>query len=188
MTLVISTVEAHSVIMGADSASGSPEESYVCSHLAKIALCGPYLVGWCGAARVGQILHHCVQWPEPADSDDLLPFLVQEVAPEIRRAVKGAGAEYPGRGFLGEKTAVLVGIRGQLYSFGCDLAVVRWDGPICIGCGRHAAYPVLEALKLAGIEPARKRIEMTLDIVARHAPVVEPPFRFLELSSTASQG
>ncbi len=181
MTLIIGKEKQGRIIMAADSAFGSPEEFYIYPNVSKIARCGPYLVGGCGATRITQTLRHFVEWPEPPESDDLLPFLIREVLPEVRRAVEAVGAGQSGRLFLGDKTALLIGIRGQLYAVGSDLAVIRTHGLACIGCGRHAAYPVMEALERAGIEPARKRIEMTLDIVARHVPVVEPPFRFFEL-------
>ncbi len=134
MTLIIAQAEADRILMASDSAGGTPEEFYVLPHFAKIARCGPYLVGACGSARIMQILHHCVAWQEPPDVGDRLPFLVQEVVPEVRRAVQEAGAANTGRQFLGEKTAVLFGVRGELYCVGTDLTVVRWSGPACIGC------------------------------------------------------
>ena len=136
----------------------------------------------CGSARVGQVLQHCTEWPEPPPSVDLLPFLVREVVPEILRSVRDAGAAEPSDGlYLGKTTVVLLGVRGELYVLASDLTVFRARGPACIGCGRRAAYPVLDALEAASIRPARRRMEMTLDIVARHVPFVAPPFRFLEL-------
>ncbi len=180
MTTVIAVEEHARVIMGADSAAGKPEEYYVFRHLEKIARCGRYLIGHCGNARIGQVLHHLVEWPEPPSSGPLAPFLIREVMPEVRRAVQDAGAAQEGRCILGDTTVVLLAVRGELYVVCADLTVIRSDGLACIGCGRHAAYPAMEALELSGVEPARKRIETALEIVARRVPVVEPPFRFLE--------
>jgi len=188
MTLIIGKEEQGRVIMAADSAFGSPEEHYVLPDVSKIERCGPYLVGACGMTRITQTLRHFMEWPEPPDSRDLLPFLIREVLPEIRRAVEVVGAAQSGRAFLGDKTVVMIGVRGQLYYVSSDMAVIRPNGSACIGCGRHAAYPVMEALERAGIAPARKQIEMTLDIVARHVPVVEPPFRFFELPTERDDG
>ena len=152
--------------------------------MTKIARCGPYLFGYCGNARIGQVLHYLLEWPEPPESGPLAPFFVRMLMPEIRRAVQDAGAAQQGRGILGEATILLVAVRGELYVVDPELTVVRTDGLACIGCGRHAAYPAMEALKAAGVEPARKRIEMALEIVAHRVPVVEPPFRFLESCAT----
>ena len=131
MTLVIAIEVPGGVIMAADSAAGRPEEFYVYRHLAKIARCGPYLVGHCGNARIGQVLNHLVP---------LAPFLIREVMPAVRRALHDAGAAQEGPAILGETTVVLVALGGELYIVGNDLTVVRSEGLTCIGCGRHAAY------------------------------------------------
>ena len=188
MTLVIANEVPGGVIMAADSAAGKPEEFYVYRHLEKIARCGRYLVGHCGNARIGQVLNHLVEWPEPPSSGPLAPFLIREVIPAIRRALQHAGAAQEGPAILGETTVVLVAVGSELYIVGNDLTVVRSEGLTCIGCGRHAAYPVMEALEAAGVEPAQRRIEMALEIVARRVPVVEPPFRFLTLPAECNDG
>ncbi len=188
MTLVIAVEEAGRVVMGADSAAGNPEEFYVYPRLEKIARRGPYLVGHCGNGLVGQVVNILVEWPEPPVSGELLPFLVREVVPEIRRTVRAADAAGEGRFILGDKTVLLLGVRGRLFVVGADLCVVRSPGLSCIGAGRHAAYPAMEALEAAGVEPARKRIETALEIVARRVPVVEPPFRILEGRAREDQG
>ena len=105
------------------------------------------------------------------------------MAPAILLAAQAAGIE-PAQGlFLGDRTVVQIGVRGELYVMGSDLVVFRSRGLSCIGYGRHAGYPVMEALDRAGVGPARRQIEMTLEIVAQHVPVVAPPFRFLEQSA-----
>ena len=182
MSLIIGVEEEGRVILAADSAASTEErfEFYSLRHLEKIARCGPYLVGYCDNARVGQVLFHHVDWPDPPESGPLASFLVREVVPEIRRAVHAAGAAQEGRTFLGPRTVVLVAARGELYAVGADLAVVRSEGLVCIGSGRSAAYPVMDALLAAGVSSVRERIEMTLETVARRSPNVAPPFRFLE--------
>ncbi len=179
MTLIIAETETEQVVMGADSVAGTGEEVYTYPHHPKIFERGPYLVGSCGLARIGQILHYLVDWPEPPATDDLLPFLVRELVPEIRRGVTDAGAAEEGRWILGDKTVVLVALHAQIFVVGADLIVLRSDGVSCIGSGRHMAYPTTSALKAVGVEPAAKRIEMTLEAVAKHSPLVGPPWRFL---------
>jgi hypothetical protein len=180
MSLVISEEEEGRVIMGADSAAGSAEEIHVYPDLEKIVQRGPYLVGHCGQALVGQAVNVFVEWPEPPKSGELLPFLVREVVPEIRRGVQEAGAVYEGPAILGDKTVLVLALRGQLFVIGSDLFVIKSPGLTCIGAGRPYAYPTMKALKAAGVEPARKRIEMTLKAAAEECPFVRPPFRFLK--------
>ena len=186
MSLVIGIEHEDRVILAGDSAVGivdHPGEIYSLRHLEKIARCGPYLLGYCDNARIGQVVVHHVDRPEPPESGPLAPFLVREVVPEIRRAVEAAGAAQEGRAVLGPKTVVLVAVRGELYIISADFTVIRSEGFTCIGFGRAAAYPVMDALLAAGIESAHKRVEMTLEIVSGRSPFVAPPFRFLESSS-----
>lgn len=125
-------------------------------------------------------LNLLVEWPEPARSGELLPFFAREVVPEIRRAVRDAGAAQEGRAILGENTVLLVGLCGRLFIIAPDLNVVRSPGLSCIGAGRHHGYGAMHALKAAGVEPARKRIELALQTAANFSPYVRPPFRILE--------
>lgn len=180
MTLVIAEKEAGRVIMGADSAAGGREEIHTYPDIEKVVRRGPYLVGHCGSGRIGQVVNLLVEWPDPPQSGALLPFLVREVVPRIRRAVRDAGAAREGVAILGEKTVLLVGLHGQLLAIGCDLNVLDLSGPACIGAGRHHGYGAMHALKAAGVEPARKRVEMALRAAADDSLYVRPPFHILE--------
>ncbi len=180
MTLVIAEKEAGRVIMGADSAAGNREEIHTVPDLEKIVLRGPYLVGHCGNGRVGQVVNLLVEWPEPPRSGELLPFLVREVVPEIRRAVQDAGAAQEGPAILGATTVLLIGLNGQLFVVARDLNVIISPGTACIGSGRHHGDAAMHALTAAKIEPARKRIEMALQAAADNSLYVRPPFRILE--------
>ncbi len=180
MTLVIAEEEDERVIMGADSAAGDREEVYAYPDLEKIVRRGPYLVGHCGSGRVGQVLNLLVEWPEPPGSGELLPFFAREVVPEIRRAIQDAGAVQEGGGILGDKTVLLVGVRGKLFIIAADLNVVHSPGLSCIGAGRHHGYGAMHALKAAGIGPAQTRIEIALKAAAKTSLYVRPPFRILE--------
>lgn len=182
MTLVIAQQEAGRVIMGADSAAGSTDEIHTYPDLEKIFRRGPYLVGVCGSWLICQVVNYLVEWPEPPDSGDLLPFLFGEVVPEIRRAVKAADALHGAPTFLGDKTVLLVGLRGQLFIITSDLSVVRSAGLSCIGSARQYGYAAMHALKAAKIKSARRRIEMALETAAEFSNFVRPPFRILESS------
>ncbi len=179
MTLVIAEEEANRVIMGADSAAGDRDEIHTYPDLEKIVQRGSYLVGHCGNGLVGQVVNLLVEWPEPPGSGELLPFFAREVVPEIRRAIQDAGAAQEGRGILGDKTVLLIGLSGQLFIVGADLNVVRSPGLSCIGAGRHHGYGAMHALKAAGVAPAQKRIEIALQTAANYPPYVRPPFRLL---------
>jgi hypothetical protein len=42
----------------------------------------------------------------------------------------------------------------------------------------------MHALKAAGVEPARKRIDLALQTAANFSPYVRPPFRILETAES----
>jgi hypothetical protein len=183
MSLIISAEEAGRVVMGADSAGGTPDEVYTFPDLEKIVQRGPYLVGACGDGRVCQIIRTLVDWPdlpEVGDLGELQTFLIREVAPVVRETVEKAGALHDGRAKLGNKTQVVLGVKGQIFSLTTDLAVVKTTPVTCIGAGRHHGYAAMHALAAAGVDTARKRIEMALEAAAEHSLYVRPPFRFLE--------
>lgn len=183
MTLIISAEEEGCVIMGADSAASSPNEVYTFPALEKIVQCGEYLIGACGSGRVCQIIRTLVEWPEVPETDVLMPFLVRKVAPAIRDAVEEAGALQEGLSGLGNKTQIVLGIKGQLFYIATDLAIVKSHSMGCIGSGRHHGYAAMHALAAVGVGPARKRIQLALEAAAEYSLQVRPPFRFLESPS-----
>jgi len=179
MTLIVTEKDPDRIVMGADSALGAADEVYTCPNTQKIFRADSYLVGVCGSTRISQILQF-MRWPNPPDAIDD-PFIVRNIVPAIREAAHDGGALLNGHAVLGERTVITVAVHGEIIVLGCDLAMVRLNGPVCIGSGRHAAYATMRALKAAGVEPARRRIELTLEAVAEYSLYVRPPFRVLEL-------
>ena len=182
MTCVVATIDGNTIQAGSDTAIGHFEEIYdMAEH--KVFIRGSYLIGFCGSARVGQILQYKVELPAPPDEEDLTPFLVQEIVPRIRQAVEAEGSANEGRNFLGDKTVVLMGCRSQLWCILADTTVVETVPFAAIGSGRHHAYGALHALEAAGVEPARERLEWALGAAAEFSPMVRRPFRFYSLEA-----
>jgi ATP-dependent protease HslVU (ClpYQ) peptidase subunit len=176
MTIVLAETEDQTVTFAADSAGSWGDEIYTID-LPKAFTLGPYLFGYCGSYRIGQVLRHCLELPEPPASDPE-KFLVREVVPILRQAVVDQGAAADGRFFLGEKTTILVAFRGRIWSIGTDLAVFPELSYAAIGSGRLRAYGALHALNAAGVEPARRRLELALTATAEHTANVRPPWHF----------
>ncbi len=146
MTVVIADTE-ESVVFAADSAAANGSEIYTLDT-EKVFKRDGYLFGYCGSYRIGQILRHCVALPEyPDESADMERFMVRELVPAIRKAVETEGAAGEGRGFLGEQTCILTCVRGQIWTIGPDLTVIRESPFAAIGSGRLRAYPALHALR-----------------------------------------
>jgi len=183
MTCIVGLTDGKTVTFGADSATGMGEEIYTLK-VHKAFARGPYLFGVCGSPRVGQILRFRMELPEPP-ATDLEPFLVRELVPVIRRALAEEGVAGSGQAILGEKTTILVGCRGQLWTICSDLTVVREVAYAAIGSGRLRAYGALHALAAAGVEPARRRLELALEAAAAYTANVRPPWTFVSGGATA---
>ena len=181
MTCVVGSIDGQSVILGADSAAiGAPDDSEIYTMPEpKVFTCGSYVFGVCGSYRVGQVLRYRAELPEPAPSTDLRSFLVRELVPAIGSLLEAEGVVGSRRTYLGEKVALLLGYQGQLWCITSDLTVLPEVEFGAIGSGRIRAYSALHALKAAGIEPARRRLEIALEATARYTASVRPPWHFV---------
>jgi hypothetical protein len=177
MSCIVGITDGKTVTFGADSAGGLGDEIYTLD-VHKAFARGPYLFGVCGSMRVGQVLRFKAELPEPP-ATDLEPFLVRELVPAIRRALTEEGVAGSGTEILGDKTAILLGCRGQLWTICQDLTLVREAPYAAIGSGRLRAYGALHALHASSVEPARRLLEMALAAAAAYTSNVRPPWHFV---------
>ncbi len=179
MTVVLADTEDGDLIFAADSAASHGDEIYTVATPKVFAL-GSYLFGYAGSYRIGQILRHYVELPEPP-ARDAERFLVREVVPILRDAVREQGAAGPGKAVLGERTALLIGFRGRVWCVGADLTVTPEGAYAAIGSGRLLAYAAFHALDAVGVAPGRRRLELVLQATAKHTASVRRPWRFVTL-------
>lgn len=184
MTLVLALVDDEGNIhAGADSAIGGENEIYR-FHEPKVFIKGPYLLGYCQSARLGQVLRYHFEAPEPStDEEDLNGFMVATFVPALRRVLEIHGAMTPGLVEMPKGSVVMVGYRSQLWCISTNLTVTQMTPRAAIGSGRSHAYGALHALMASGTEPFGRIIELTMEAAAEHSPRVRPPFRYLELSA-----
>ena len=180
MTCVVGTIDGGAIILGADSAAvGEGPEIYTMPE-PKVFACGPYLLGVCGSYRVAQVLRYRAELPVPPAGADLESFLVRNLLPVIGDLLEAEGGVVgSSRTFLGERVALLLGCEGQLWHVGSDLTVLPEGEYGAIGSGRLRAYAALHALKAAGVEPARRRLELALETAAKYTATVRPPWHFV---------
>ena len=100
----------------------------------------PYVIGVCGSYRVAQVLRYRAELPEPSCSSDLESFLVRDLVPAIGDRLASEGVVGSHRTYLGEKVAILLGCRGQLWCITSDLTVLPEVEFGAIGSGRLRAY------------------------------------------------
>ncbi len=183
MTCVVGSIDGQSVILAADSAAvGDPDGSEIYTMPEpKVFECGAYLIGVCGSYRVGQVLRYRGQLPEPsATAADVGSFLIRDLAPAIGELLAAEGVVGSHRTDLGDKVALLLGYRGQLWCIASDLSVLPEVEFGAIGSGRLRAYAALHALKSAGVEPAQRRLELALEAAAKYTASVRPPWHFVQ--------
>ena len=176
MTCIVAETDGQEILFAADSAWGHGDEIYTLDT-PKIFQHGECLFGVCGSFRVAQILRHHVEPPTPPD-DDLESFLVRDLLPALRAAVLEHHTAGPGFAFLGEKTTLLIGCRGQLWTVGTDLIAIRENPFAAIGSGRLRAYGALHALHAEDHATPQRRLELALGAAAAYTTTVRPPWRF----------
>ncbi len=179
MTCIVAIKDGKTLYFGADSKAGSPTtgEGYSATT-PKVFRKGEYMVGYTISFRAGQVLHHDVDWPAPpADlpADQLESFMVREVVPRLRNALRDAGALKTSEG-VDQGAHFVIGLRGQLFSVGLDFSATGLvDDYMAIGSGRHHAYGALHAL--AGLQMApEERIQRALAAAAQYTMNVGAPF------------
>lgn len=172
MTCIVGVQHQGRVFIGGDSAGVAGYSISVRSDV-KVFRNGPYVMGFCGSFRMGQLLHHAFDAPKPA-AKRLDRFMVTTFVDEARQCL------YTG-GFLTIKNSeetgglFLVGVAGQLFQIDSDFQVGRLnDGYTAIGCGEDLALGSLYTS--AGMAP-RKRVTAALNAAAHHSAGVCGPFR-----------
>jgi hypothetical protein len=194
MTCVVGFSDGNTIIFGADSAAagGGPETSAAGEIYTpaepKVFPCGAYLLGVCGSYRVAQVLRHRAELPEmPAATEDLERFLVRDLLPALAATIEAAAIAGTRPGYLGDQVAILLGIRGRLWTVCSDLTLLPESGFGALGSGRHRAYGALYALDAAGVEGPRRRLEIALEAAAAYTSDVRPPWHFVSSEDKAIQ-
>jgi len=167
--------------MGADSAA-SGNRFIRTTNLPKIFRRGPFLMGYCGSFRMGQVLQHTLKIPEQDKNETDDSFMVNRFIENVRAAFKRQGVtsieqnKEKGGQFL-------IGYHGRLFSINNDFHVGDMlDGFDCIGSGAAVALGAMKALEG---RPPKERIEQALEIAAYYVADVTGPFHLLSLGPDA---
>jgi ATP-dependent protease HslVU (ClpYQ) peptidase subunit len=193
MTCIVAVTDHRTVVMGADSASTGEHDLHI-RATPKLFRTGPYAIGYTRSWRMGQILRHVTELPEPPDTTDgdaLEHFLVAELIPAIRQSFHAHGfaktsrvartADYTEEGQ--EVSGVfLVGLAGHVFEIREDYQVVRPATPYAaVGAGAITALGALHALHEHTDVELRARAEIALAAAETYTQSVRRPFHFLEL-------
>lgn len=193
MTCIVAVTDHRTVVMGADSASAGEHDLHI-RATPKLFRAGPYGIGYTRSWRMGQILHHVTELPEPPDTTDgdaLEHFLVAELIPAIRQSFHDHGFAKTSRvarstDYTEEGQEVsgvfLVGLAGHLFEIREDYQVVRPATPYAaVGAGAITALGALHVLHEHTDVELRARAEIALAAAETYTQSVRRPFHFLEL-------
>jgi ATP-dependent protease HslVU (ClpYQ) peptidase subunit len=179
MTCVIGLVQRKRIYIGADSAAVG-NRFIRTTNLPKVFRKGPFLIGYCGSFRMGQVLEYCLEVPAQRKDEPVTSFLVNGFIEGVRSALKakGVAAVEQNKEKGGQ---FLVGYKGRLYSVNSDFHVGDMlDEFDCIGSGAPVALGAMKALE--GLGP-KQRIERALEITAYYTPDVCGPFHILSMGA-----
>lgn len=189
MTCILGMEHQNKVYIGGDSARMSGwERNILSSH--KVFRLNDFLIGYSGAVRMQNIMHHCVTIDRrQADDECEEQFVVTGLVEAVRKAMKDNGyiTGEQGRDTTGNN-AFLAGYRGKLYWIGSDFDVSHFTGGIAaVGTGADYALGALRMqLKMREQLIARGRkvdplnpetmIWQALEIATEYCASVAPPF------------
>ncbi len=180
MTVIAALVQDNIIYMGGDSASVGNYDINVMST-PKVFINGPFLIGFAGSWRFGQLLQYNFQPPRPSwiGDNDPMRFMVTKVVPALRECFKDGGLAQTveGQEFGGR---CLIGYAGHLYYFESDYHVNEpLDGFIAVGIGAQIAHGAMFAS--SQVPNPWKRVRTALEASERFNGGVRGPFTLLAL-------
>ena len=172
MTCIVGLTNKGRVYIGGDSAFFDGTDLMVRDDL-KVFLNGPYVIGYCGSPRAGQLLRYTLKPPTPRVTD-LHKFMATKFIDAVRQSFKDGGfSKREHEVETGER--FLVGVKGRLFYVDHDYQVGEpREAFAAVGCGDQIAHGALFAQ-----DPTLKpdeRIRQALRAAERFSTGVRGPF------------
>jgi ATP-dependent protease HslVU (ClpYQ) peptidase subunit len=185
MTCIVGLKTPKGVFMGGDSAGISPgtlEASIV--KQPKVFHRPPFVIGYAGSFRLGQVLEYDFQPPEIGAEDrrDLMRYMVSKFVPRLREAVKDSGAAVIS-GTMEFAGAFLVGVYDRLFEVQDNFQIIEVSKRYnAIGAGATFAVGAMHLAESAGISKSEPEwaVKAALEAAAEHSIAVRPPFVFVQ--------
>jgi hypothetical protein len=173
VTAIAGFADGTRVWVGGDSASGRGTELRVRGEGKVFVLDGRMVLGFCGSARVADVVRYKLK---PPDHDPRKPdreYLAAAFVDAMRAALKEAGTLTVKGGTEHMGGEFLLGYRGNLYAMYGDFQLgVLDDGIGAVGCGQDLC---LGALAVGKGEP-EDRVRAALAVAERFSAFVRGPF------------
>ena len=192
MTCIVAVRDGRTVVIGGDSAAVGEHEVYI-RATRKVFITGAYAIGFTRSWRMGQILRHETELPEPPDTRDggeLEEFLVSSLVPAIRRSFHEHGFAKTVRAtrtpdYIEDGQEIggvfLLGLHGHIFEVRNDYQVVRPATPYAaVGDGAIAALGALHALTAHTTLTLKELATAALMAAETYSRSVRSPFHFIE--------
>lgn len=178
LTVISAIVHEDAVYMGGDSAGVAGLSVSVRSDQ-KVFVNGPFIMGFAGSFRVGQLLRYFFSPPEQQCKQDTFEFMVVDFIDAVREQMKTAGT-MKADGVDEIIADFMVGYNGRLFTIESDLQVAEQvENFHAIGCGDDLALGSLHTTAKMGLSP-EERIEFSLDAAERFSGGVRAPFTIMK--------
>jgi len=173
MSTVIGIKKGNNVWIGSDS-RGTTEDGYIRPmKCIKVFRNGPYLIGFIGTVRGGQILME--QYYDPPES-------IEELPDDLRKYFAEKGCLIIEDDHTqSQQCNFLVGFEGNLYEILSDFHLGQIDNYTAIGSGSYFAYGSLYTSEKRGPKDPTKRIQLALETAAYFDIATAAPFRVHKL-------
>jgi ATP-dependent protease HslVU (ClpYQ) peptidase subunit len=192
MTCIVAVSDGRTVLLGGDSAAASDREVFI-RATRKVFRAGAYAIGFTRSWRMGQILRHETELPEPPDTRDgeeLESFLVTSFVSAIRRSFHEHGFAKTVRvtrtpDYIEEGQEIggvfLIGVHGHIFEVHNDYHVARSATPYAaVGDGAIAALGALHALTAHTTLVPKELAAAALRAAETYSRSVRSPFHFIE--------
>ena len=146
MTCIIGLVHDGKVWLGGDSAGTDSNYSQTIRADQKVFQSGPFLMGFCGSFRMGQLLHYTLRVPEQRSDQGDEEFMCTTFIEHVRECLRYGGFTYIDKN-VESGGNFLVGYRGSLYEIEEDFQVGRPTKDfLAIGCAEDFAMGAMNIL------------------------------------------
>jgi len=177
MTCIVALSEGEELVMGADSgASHLPDYEMYTVSMPKVFRAGPWLVGFSGSYRLGQILKFSMPWPEAPKKLDY-EFMVTEMTRALYDCLSNQFDSGQPESAVNRQWQVLIGRLGKVFGVNYRYDVINISDPFtAIGSGRKFALGALHGLVDRQDLSLQERVERALLAAAKFVPGIGQPF------------
>ena len=174
MTCVVGLEDKGNIYIGADSA-GSAGTNLSIRADEKVFMNGPFIIGFAGSFRMGQLLRYKFDPPKQSVKTDDMKYMVTDFIDAAKKCFTDNGFGSTSTGGL-----FVVGYNKKLYRIDSDFQVGKLVLPyVAIGSGECYA---LGSLHSSATKNPEQKIKLALQAAATFSLGVAPPFHILKLS------